>query len=280
MGQVLSIEKMHNVARERFRTNPGKCYQRHIRELYAEGEGREPVASVNGARVERVSREEARALILKYEWLATMARGTRACYGLKSHGELLGVACFASMGGPIRNICGPEHADKSICLARGACVPHAPKNAASFLVRWACHQAYRDFGWQVFFAYSDADAGEIGTIYQAVGWHYHGSGLGRGEESFHVDWKSPDSTRTKTSNVLNHDTEKLFFRSLGWDETKGDPHRYLVFLGWTPIRRPGKKKWVWFEGTAEERAKLKARCRYPFLPYPKRTVEPCVEEGA
>ena len=76
--------------------------------------------------------------------------------------KLLGVSCFAAMGGPVSNICGNEYAPKAICLARGACVPHAPKNAASFLVRWACKQACREFGWYIFYAYSDSDAGEVG----------------------------------------------------------------------------------------------------------------------
>jgi hypothetical protein len=270
MGQVLSMAHMHQVAGERFQSKPGKCYQRHIRELYGQHEGRDRLTSLDDACVERISNQEASALILKYEWKQTMAQSTRACYGLKIEGELIGVACFAAMGGPIRNICGVEYADRAICLARGACVPHAPKNAGSFLVRWACRQSRLDFGWQIFFAYSDFDANEVGQIYQAVGWKYLGAGLGRGEESFHINWKSPDGVRTITSNTLNHDKGKRFFRSLGWNEKKGDPREYIHHLGWTPIRQKAKGKYVWFEGTPAERDFLESQCRYPFLNYPKR----------
>jgi len=221
--------------------------------------------------VEQISYEDAETIILKYEWLQTMPRITRACYGLRIGDELLGVAIFGmSTSSEAHAICGQDYAAQSICLARGACVPHAPANAASFLIRHACKQACREFGWQVFFAYSDPDAGEVGTVYQAVGWKYIGNGNGRVAESFHVDWKSPDGTRTITSNKLNHDREKKFFRSLGWTELKGDPRAYIQHLGWKPIRRPGKGRYIWFEGTRTEKAELAARCRYQFLSYPKR----------
>lgn len=186
------LETMHDIAKSRFLENPEKCYQRHIRELYAETERREPLTSLRraGATVERITREEAATIILKYEWLRTLGSGVRAYYGLKLNGELLGANCFGTMGGDIRKICGDEYADRTVCLMRGACVPHAPKNAASFLTRHACRQAFKDFGWCVFFAYSDSDAGEIGTIYQSVGWDFIGQGLGRPSGSYHTDYHS------------------------------------------------------------------------------------------
>jgi hypothetical protein len=42
--------------------------------------------------------------------------------------------------------------------------------------------------------------------------------------------------------------------------------------GWTEKKELGKKKWVTFVGTEEERTELKKACRYPFLPYPKNRV--------
>src|SRR5580692_9420371 len=170
-----SLQLMHADARKRFDADPSKCYQRHIRELYGASESREQIRSLDGARVERVTTEEAKSIILKYEWLQSMASGTSACYGLKLGDELLGVSCFTRMAGKqARSICGAEHKDRAVSLARGACVPHAPKNAASYLIRNACRLAYQDFGWEIFFAYSDPDAGEIGTVYQAANWRYIG----------------------------------------------------------------------------------------------------------
>jgi len=207
-----------------------------------------------------------------------MGRGVTACYGLNINGELLGANCFGTMGGKVGDICGPEYAKQTVCLMRGACVPHAPKNAASFFTRHACRQAYKDFGWQIFFAYSDTHAAsEMGTIYQACNWLYVGEDLGRTAGSFHVDYESPDG-QIVTSYKLNHQgSEKKFMRSLGWTPEDGQMRPWLVAHGWKPIKRYGKKKWVWFEGP--ERNKIKQACRYEFLTYPKRPGTPAMFEA-
>ena len=271
------LQALHAIARLRFAQDPSKCYQRHIREVHSEIEGREQLPSLSGAVVERISREDAELIILKYEWLAAdprkkcpMGAGVQACYGLKLNGELLGAVIFGTMGGNIRLICGEEYAGRTVCLMRGACVPHAPKNAASFLIRHACRLAFEDFGWCIFFAYSDPDAGEIGTVYQASNWFYIGEGCGRPCGSYHADYESPDKETIVSSYKLNHDKERKFMRSLGWSKEKGPMRPYLESLGWRPIKSLGKKKWVWFEGDRKGTRELKQRCRYPFLPYPKR----------
>jgi hypothetical protein len=266
----LQIQEAHALARTRFSADPSKCYQRHIREVWGEIENKSQLTSLVGATVKRIGKKEAASVILKYEWLQTMGRGIQACYGLTLNGELLGSNCFGTMGGKIGDICGPEYAKQTVCLMRGACAPHAPNNSASFLTRYACLQAYKDFNWQIFFAYSDTqDASEMGTIYQACGWHYLGEDLGRAAGSFHVDFESPDG-EIATSYKLNHQRQKdyPFMRSLGWTPEDGQMRPWLVAHGWKPIKRYGKKKWVWFEGPEKE--KLRSLCRYNFMPYPKR----------
>jgi hypothetical protein len=262
--------EMHEKAGERFKANPSKCYQRHTREVWSEREYTTRLESFEGAEIERIPPEEAASFIRKYEWKKSMPQFLKASYALRVRGELLGVTCFATMGGPIPNICGLDLVPKTICLARGACAPHAPENAASYQTRWACEKAFEDFGWCVFYAYSDSEASEIGTIYDAVGWDYIGQGPGRPEGSFHVDFESPDGPRTLTSNALNHDKDKRIFRAEGWNESKGDPRQYLLHLGWKQKNQPGKGRWVWFEGTPDEKEYLRSRCRYPFIEKPKR----------
>jgi hypothetical protein len=256
-----SLHIMHDRARVRFEADPSRCFQRHIRELWAAQEARVQLVSLDGARVERITNAEASTIILKFEWLRTMASGTIACYGLKLNGELLGAACFACLGGKIRQLCigstvqeTRELAEKTVCLARGSCVPWAPKNAASFLIRYACRQAHKDLGWRIFFAYSDHEAGEIGTVYQACGWYFLGDSFRKGK--YHTDYISADGKRTMSSYAKNH---------------KGISRARLIADGWKPVIRWGKKKYVWFEGTLTERTTLKSLCRYPFHPYPKRT---------
>lgn len=270
-----TLRAAHKEAKRRFEQDSSKCYQRHIRELYAETETHAPVTSLDGAQVRRVSNQEAQNLIWKYEWLHTMGAGTMACYGLFVGEEMLGVACFGKMGQKIGQICtgaSPEETDQlaknTACLQRGACVPWAPSNAASFLIRHACRLASIEFGWKIFFAFSDSDAGEVGTVYQASNWFYTGKVRGRAESSYHADYVSPDGSRTLTSYKINHGRKKLM-------EEFGVPsgvafRTWLKSKGWRVVKHFAKGKYVWFEGTRREKELLKKQCRYAPQPYPKR----------
>jgi hypothetical protein len=243
-----------------FRLKPEKCWQRYIREVYSQIEGRPQLESLKGAWVVPVEKSEASAMICKYEWLGSMATSTVACYGLQLNGELLGAVAFATgLGSPESTRLTTTPA-KTILLARGICVPHAPTNAGSFLVRQACRQAHRDHGWEVFFAYSDSDAGEIGTIYQAVGWKFIGTHKTSPKHSF----TSPDGRTHFTSYHFNKKSDTKFKR-IGWDGTE-PKYAFLTRLGYTKKTDSKKSRWVWFENTNLE-------CRFPYLPYPKRTQE-------
>jgi hypothetical protein len=249
------MTNLHTVARIRFKAQPSKCYQRHIREVHGELADRLQISNLSGAIVEAVSRAEAESIVLRYEWLGTVGQGASAFYGLKINGELLGVACFGVGGSrEARNICGPEYISSVVCLMRGACVPWAPKNAASFLIRNACYQASQDRGWKMFFAYSDPAASEIGTVYQAANWFYLGQGIGRRAGQVHLNWLAPDGTVTSSNAVHKLNKSK----------------RDMFAAGYKPVAAMPKRKYVWFEGTPAERRKLKSLCRYPFLDYPKR----------
>ena len=139
------------------------------------------MATLDGCMVERVPFAEAKALIVRHEWLRSMPTGTLACYGLKTDlGDFVGVVAFARGPAPeSHDLCGPEHRHLAVCLARGACVHWAHPHAASFLISRACKLAHRNHGWKIFFAYADPRAGEIGAVYQACNWLYLGVGVGR-----------------------------------------------------------------------------------------------------
>ena len=119
------------------------AHQRRIREQEAARDPRPAMATLEGCTVEQIAYAEAKALIIRYEWLRTMPTVTRACYGLRTpSGELAGVAVFAAGPAPESgDLCGREHRDRAICLARGACVHWAHPHAASFLISRACKLA-------------------------------------------------------------------------------------------------------------------------------------------
>jgi hypothetical protein len=233
------------------------AHQRRIRDIEAARDPRPAMATLDGCTVEQIPFAEAKAVIVRYEWLGAMSTRTRACYGLKApSGELAGVVVFAD--GPVPesgDICGREHRDLTICLARGACVHWAHPHAASFLIARACKRAAADFGWRIFFAYSDAAAGEIGTVYQAANWLYLGAGTGRRPNRWR--WRVFDrkSGEWRSERVL---------RKRGVDPAalKWRPDWILDFA-------PDKARYVLFAGTRREKRALRRALKYPPQPYPK-----------
>ena len=225
------------------------AHQRRIRD--AGGRTRSPPRRwrpSKAARSNRVPFAEAKALIVRYEWLGTMPTVTRACYGLRTpEGELAGVAVFAAGPAPESgDLCGQEHRDRAICLARGACVHWAHPHAASHLISKACRLAAEEFGWRIFFAYSDPTAGEIGTVYQACNWLYLGEGVGRSKDRGRCD----SSTGGKADGARS-----ARFASDGCRSPTLRSHP-----NWIPDFTPDKGRYVRFEGTRREK---RARRRRP-----------------
>jgi hypothetical protein len=154
------------------------CHQRIVRERLAAAYPRPVLVSLSGCTVEPISRREAAAFIVTYEWLGNCGKPI-LCVGARDpDGNLFGVTCFGNgVGDDVRRRLGGETA---VCLERGACAHWAHQHASSWLISRSCRLASRHRGWQVFYAYSDPNAGEIGTVYQACNWLYLGQGLGHG----------------------------------------------------------------------------------------------------
>ncbi len=113
-------------------------------------------------RVEPISSRVGGPFIKAHEHLGTVG-GCRWYFGLRCPGgRLLGVVGFgrgAHAGG--------RGADA--VLERGACLPGAPRNAASFLIGRALRYGRRVLGWATIRAYSDPRFGEEGLVYRAAG---------------------------------------------------------------------------------------------------------------
>ncbi len=166
----------------------GKAFQRVIRERMAEepdpllAEKLALAADFKNASVREISLEDARNILVAHEYLGTLGSAEHA-YSLAFGEYLAGVVCFGSTAGTrVRSsVCGIEHADKVISLTRGCCLPFADParkssdgrmhggSAASFLISAACREMTKK-GYNVFLGYCDERAGEIGTIYQSLGW--------------------------------------------------------------------------------------------------------------
>lgn len=243
------------------------CHQRKIREEEALANPRPVMANLDGVVVRQITREEAESIIYQYEWLGTMPTVARAYYGmLTADGEIIGACCFGVGGGSnARNICGPENRDVTICLERGACVHWAHPHAGSKLVSSACRLASKEFGWKIFYAYSDEAAGEIGTIYQACNWIYLGRGVGRGNgNTGRSVFKNPDGKKI-TSRSL-----RAMLRKSGSGTIK-DAWKSLVDLGWSRSKEHDKHKYATVV-SAHRGEKKRLLSMMEGKQYPKRNV--------
>jgi hypothetical protein len=214
-----------------------KAFQRVIREQ---------VPTLALCRVEKISNAEAKNLILVHEWLASMPRRAQS-YGLRTPtGALLGATVFGhTMSPESHDLCGKENRSKAICLLRGACVPYAPHNAASFLISRAVRMASQDHGWTVFFAYADSEAGESGQLYRAL------------------NWLRIQDTRA-VENYIMPGGESVAERTLRHRQmTRAD----VIEAGGEVITRAPKRKYVAFVGDKRERRVLRAALRSGVQPY-------------
>lgn len=147
-----------------------KCFQRQLREQYPEA----PIIPLENMRVLRIPFRKAQEFILDYEWLGTMGT-TKVSFGLFCNLKLVGVACFGLTAGTgsLAEPFGEEWKDKGLVLVRGACAHNAHPHAGSYLIGQA-KKLLAARGYLFAIAYSDPEAGEIGTLYQATNWNFYG----------------------------------------------------------------------------------------------------------
>lgn len=151
-----------------------KAYQRTIREEKALVEPKPSIKlTPENAIVKPVSFKQAKAIILQYEWLKCMPAIAKYCYGLFFGKHLAGVVVYGAEYSENRGVWDKYgFTGKMLLLARGACVHWAPEYAGSMLIRRS--MALLPPKYEVITATVDELAGEIGTIYQACGFHYVG----------------------------------------------------------------------------------------------------------
>jgi hypothetical protein len=232
-----------------------KCHQREVRERLALEDPRPVMQSLDGCAVLPVPHAQVRDFILQNEWLASMPQIPLESFAmLDPKGELIAAAVFGAGNGILsKHVCGEKYARQTVCLERGACAHWAHPHAGSYFTAAICKEAARMHGWRVFYAYSDIEAGEVGTIYQACNWLYLGQAPGRSGK-WRYQYTNPQGERV-TSRT---------FRRLGLQ---------WPVEGWTRRRHEEKHKYVHFEGNRKERHLLRQALRYPVLPYPKRSLK-------
>ena len=119
--------------------------------------------------IDRATCEE---IILKYEWLGTMPPFILHMFGIFFDNHCGGALVFSQR--TEQNLENTKHSpipEDALYLSRGACSHWTPRNTASYFISAVGNLLAPC----TTLAYADITAGEIGQIYQALGWYHFAS---------------------------------------------------------------------------------------------------------
>lgn len=219
----------------------------------------EPVPDIrldpHTCKVQSLKVSEVKKTIEAYEWMGCLAAVNWYAYGLFFEDYLAGAVIY-----------GPDYAEnlgvwdkynftgKIILLSRGCCVHWAPPYCASKLIRGSMNLLPKKY--EVVTATVDELAGEIGTVYQAAGFHYVG-----------VMRKTPDRI-----GIL-HDGKLYGSRSLR--AKFGTQVMSEILKSWPDanlVKQRSKGRYFAFRGNEKIRTQHFEAIKHLIKPYPKREI--------
>ena len=130
--------------------------------------------------------KEIKNFIQKYEWLGKMPNRPTHRFIATYSGILAGVVIMSTPNS-FSKVLGNDTKDMEKLISRGACASWTPKNLASKLIMWSIRWMVKKTDFRIFSAYSDLDAKEIGTIYQACNFYYLGQKYGSDNLYFNLN---------------------------------------------------------------------------------------------
>ena len=133
--------------------------------------------------------KEIKDFIKRHEWLGNMP--TRPTHRfIATYKGLLAGAIVMSTPNSFSNLLGLQNRDLEKLISRGACISWSPKNLASAMIMYSVRYMVKNTSFRFFTAYSDVEARELGTIYQACNFIYLGQKSGAAYNYY--DHKNPD----------------------------------------------------------------------------------------
>lgn len=247
--------------------NIGKAHQRVIREIKAQEPSNDLFGyptnpDIRQAELMKIDYQTAKVIIEEYEWLGTMGT-TKYHYGIYFEGVLAGVVCFGHFQAPVgySNYVGEKYANQGIQLSRGACVHWSHPHSASKLIGYGLRKMSEE-GYKYVIAFSDEDAGEIGTVYQATNWFYLGK-RANSSADYKIVFKKTGKVFCDTRDLVR----KLGFRGLEKARKYVDSHKHLEIVMIKP-----KARYIRLIGNRRENKQMMEHLKDKILPYPKRTT--------
>lgn len=229
--------------------------------------------------------------IKKYEWLGTIGVQPKWVFTARHQGILGGVVLINEPTG-YSKLLGEDTKRYEALIQRGACASWTPKGLASRLIMYSCRWMVKNTEKRCFIGYSDSEAGEIGTIYQACNFDFLGFSYGnrylykhptfRGGKPFSPQLLKRTSMFKKWARENKICLEDRWFNEKGFKVMSKIPCAAKIpWKEWRdkiikesekiPISRKGKYAIVLGKNRIENRY-LKSLKNYISKPYPKRKV--------
>ena len=122
-------------------------------------------------------KKEATDFIRKYEWLGTIGSYPTHWFGAFYKG-ILGGVIIMGMPNAFSKLLGEETKNLERLIARGASASWCPMNLGSKFLMWCIKWMVNNTQFRLFTCYSDPQAKEKGSIYQALNFYYLGQKSG------------------------------------------------------------------------------------------------------
>lgn len=211
--------------------------------------------------VKPITNSTAKGIIEDYEWLGCMPTIVWFTYGIFFDGVCGGVVVYgAEYSENLGHWDKYGYTGKMILLARGACVYWTPTGTASKLIMRSIKMLPEKY--EVVTATVDSLAGEIGTIYQACGFHYVGS-----MRDSNPNIKNKGGARFGVK-INGHLFGSRAMRAKVGSQKKADILKMFPTACFIP--QFSKHRYFYFRGTTEQREQHKKAIAHLIKPYPKR----------
>jgi group I intron endonuclease len=222
--------------------------------------------SLNSSEIRIIDKSTAKSLIIEYEWLKTMPLVSNFHFGIYfkvNNMEYLGGVLVYSTDYAENTGVWDKYGfnNKMILLSRGVCLWWTPKNTASYFISKSIKWLKTNTKYRIVSATVDPMAGEIGTIYQALNWHYVGLMSG--------NYNAKDKELKRFSVLINGKLRysRSIRKELGTMRKDVILNKYpdAVFI---PQYR--KRRYFYFFDTKNENLKYYENIKHLILNYPKR----------
>lgn len=127
--------------------------------------------------VTKEEKKEATEFIKRYEWLGTVGSYPTHWFAAR-YKRILGGVIIMGMPNSFSKLLGENTKNIERLIARGASASWTPMNLGSKFLMWCIKWMTKNTQYRLFTCYSDLQAKENGSIYQALNFYFLGAGSG------------------------------------------------------------------------------------------------------